>query len=191
MKLILGRVGSHPFSLLVFIAPKVCGGVWDQGCPYPPFRLSWVGFYSHSSLGQAGPILIFVRSYTVAADSEIDNKNYVAINSKISSQLCRCRFRNRQPKTLPLPIQKSAAICAAVGSQKLCRCRFRNRHPKTFPLPIQKSAAKLRRCLFKNQHPKTVPLLIQKLTAWWSHFGFSSLFFFFFFVFTIRNLISN
>jgi hypothetical protein len=40
MQLVLGRVGSHPFSLLVFIAPKVCGGVWDQGCPYPPFRLS-------------------------------------------------------------------------------------------------------------------------------------------------------
>ena len=51
MQLVLGRVGSHPFSLLVFIAPKVCGGVWDQGCPYPPFRLSWVGFYSHSPLG--------------------------------------------------------------------------------------------------------------------------------------------
>jgi len=27
MQLILGRVGSHPFSLLVFIAPKVCWGV--------------------------------------------------------------------------------------------------------------------------------------------------------------------
>jgi len=51
MQLILGRVGSHPFSLLVFIVPKVCWGVWDQGCPYPPFRLSWVGFYSHSPLG--------------------------------------------------------------------------------------------------------------------------------------------
>jgi len=47
----LGRVGSHPFSLLVFISLKMCWGVWDQGCPYPPFRLSWAGFYSHSPLG--------------------------------------------------------------------------------------------------------------------------------------------
>jgi hypothetical protein len=51
MQLVLGRVGSHPFSLLVFIAPKVCWGVWDQGYPYPPFRLSWAGFYSYSPLG--------------------------------------------------------------------------------------------------------------------------------------------
>ena len=97
MKLVLGRVGSHPFSLLIFIAPKICWGVWDQGCPYPPFRLYWAGFYSHSPLGQAGPILIFVRSYTVAVNSEIDNKNYVAADSEIGSQkLFRCRFRNWQ-----------------------------------------------------------------------------------------------
>jgi hypothetical protein len=51
MHLILKRIGSHPFSLLVLVAPKVCGGVWDQGCPYPPFKLSWVGFYYHSPLG--------------------------------------------------------------------------------------------------------------------------------------------
>jgi hypothetical protein len=37
MQLVLGRVGSHPFSLLVFIAPKVWWGVWDQSCPYPSF----------------------------------------------------------------------------------------------------------------------------------------------------------
>jgi hypothetical protein len=79
-----------------------------------------------------------------AADSKISDKtpslliqkstiNYAAADSKISNQkLCCCRFRNRQPKTFPLPIQKSAA--------KLCRCRFRNRQP-TVPVPIQNSAA--------------------------------------------------
>jgi hypothetical protein len=46
MQLILGRVGSHPFSLLVFIAPKVCWGVWDQGCPYPPPVLGYLGLVS-------------------------------------------------------------------------------------------------------------------------------------------------
>jgi len=38
-------------------------------------------------------------------------KNCVAANSEIGSQeLFRCRFRNRQPKTMSLPIQKSTAM---------------------------------------------------------------------------------
>jgi hypothetical protein len=36
--------------------------------------------------------------------------NYAAIDSGINNQkLCRCQFRNRQPRTFPLPIQKSTA----------------------------------------------------------------------------------
>jgi hypothetical protein len=35
--------------------------------------------------------------------------NYVAADSAIGNQkFCRCRFRNRQPKIVSLPIQKSA-----------------------------------------------------------------------------------
>jgi hypothetical protein len=54
------------------------------------------------------------------------------------------QFRNRQPKTVSLPIQKStaknsvaadseidsqnfSAADSEFGSQKVCRCRFRNR----------------------------------------------------------------
>jgi len=60
--------------------------------------------------------------------------NYVAAESEIESQkLCHCRFRNWQPKTLPLPIQESAT--------KLRCCRFENQQP-IMSMSIQKSAAK-------------------------------------------------
>jgi 5-formyltetrahydrofolate cyclo-ligase len=59
--------------------------------------------------------------------------NYAATESEIDNQLCRYQIRNRQPKTMALPIQKSAA--------KLQRCRFKNWQPETVSLPIQKSAA--------------------------------------------------
>jgi len=117
------------------------------------------------------PLLIHkstAKKYTVA-DSEIDSQklrcclfrnrqrelrhyrpinrkpNCAAANSEISSQLGRCRFRDRQPKTASLPIQKSAMRTAPVPTHKLpaklCRCRFRDRQPKTLPLPIQRTAA--------------------------------------------------
>jgi hypothetical protein len=57
-----------------------------------------------------------------------------AANWEIAAKLRRCRFRNWQPETTLLPIQKSAA--------KLCRCRFRNQQPETASLLIQKSAAR-------------------------------------------------
>jgi hypothetical protein len=71
--------------------------------------------------------------------------NTCKFNLEIGSQKqCRCRFRNRQPKTVSLPIQKStaknsvaadseidsqnfSAADSEFGSQKVCRCRFRNR----------------------------------------------------------------
>ena len=89
---------------------------------------------------------------------------------KSAAKLCYCRFRNRQPKALPLPILKSAA--------KLCRCRFRNRQPQIVPLPILKLTAKycvdaypeigsrkLCRCWYRNQQQRSVPLPIQKSAA--------------------------
>jgi hypothetical protein len=65
---------------------------------------------------------------------------------KSVAKLCRCQFRNRQPITASLPIQKSAtknfvAADFEISSQKLCCCLFRNQQ------------------------------------QWWSHFGFTSLFF--------------
>jgi hypothetical protein len=38
---------------------------------------------------------------------------------KSAAKLCRCRFRNRQPKALLLLILE-------ISSQVLCCCRFRN-----------------------------------------------------------------
>jgi len=95
----------------------------------------------------------------VVADSEIEKpktealpiqrwatKNFAAANSEIDSKkLHRCRFRNQQPKTVLLPIQKSAMRTAPLSTHKskakLCRCQFRNQQPIR-PLPIQRSAAK-------------------------------------------------
>jgi len=66
--------------------------------------------------------------------------NCAAANSEISNQLGRCRFRDRQPKTASLPIQKSAMRTVPVPTHKLvaklCRCRCRDRQPKTMLLPI-------------------------------------------------------
>jgi hypothetical protein len=58
-------------------------------------------------------------------------KNFTIVESEIDSQkLCRCRFKNQQPKTLLM--QKSAtknfaAADSEIGSQ-LCCCRIRNRY---------------------------------------------------------------
>jgi len=95
----------------------------------------------------------------VATDSEIDNKNCVTTDSEIDSEnLCHylfkkrqqklrwCGLRNRQWKTVSLPIQKLIAkLCCRRfrdQQQKLCPCRFWNRHRKTVSLSIQRSAAK-------------------------------------------------
>jgi hypothetical protein len=39
---------------------------------------------------------------------KLASKNSFAADLEISSRLCRCRFRNRQPKIVSLPIQKLA-----------------------------------------------------------------------------------
>jgi hypothetical protein len=58
--------------------------------------------------------------------------NCAAAESEIDSQkLCRCRFRNRQPKTLL--IQKLIAKKFVAANSKIGR--------KTMSLPIQKSTA--------------------------------------------------
>jgi hypothetical protein len=59
--------------------------------------------------------------------------NYVAADSEIDNQKLRCcRFRDGQPKTLPLLIQKSTAknytvVDSEIGSYKLRCCLFKNR----------------------------------------------------------------
>jgi hypothetical protein len=65
------------------------------------------------------PILKAAAKYCAVADLEIG-----------SLKLCRCRFRNRQPKAFLLSILKSAAKNYA-AIEKLTT--------KTVPLPIQKS----------------------------------------------------
>ena len=76
-----------PLSLHLYPLLNERGGVWVLNIFgfYPFFELSQVGSYSNSTLGQAGPTLIFVGFYSVAADSEIGSKNYVAADSKIDS----------------------------------------------------------------------------------------------------------
>jgi hypothetical protein len=89
-------------------------------------------------------ILKLAAKYCAATDPEIGSKigmlpiqksasNYVAADSEIGSlKLCRCRFRNRQPKALLLLILKLATkYCAAIEKSTA----------KTVPLPIQKSTA--------------------------------------------------
>jgi hypothetical protein len=62
-------------------------------------------------------------------------KNFVATNLEIGSQLlCRCRFRNQQPKTSSLLIQKSATKNFADANLEISS--------RTVSLPIQKSATK-------------------------------------------------
>jgi hypothetical protein len=68
------------------------------------------------------PIQKSTAKNCVATDSEIGiqklfyylfrirQQNCVAADSEIDNQLCRCRFRNRQPKTVPLLTQKSTAM---------------------------------------------------------------------------------
>jgi hypothetical protein len=96
-------------------------------------------------------------------------KKYVVANSEIASQkLYCCRFQNRQPSSMPLPIQKSvannyAAADAEIGSQVLCHCQSRNRQPQTLPLPIMKSGTKLCCCQFRNRQPKA---LLQPILKW-------------------------
>ena len=126
IQLILGR-GKGGKSMQ-FILGRACWGVQvlDQGCPYPPFGLSYDGFYSYSPLGQAGPTLIFVRFYSVTADSEIG-----------SQKLHRCRFSNRQPNCVIVNSEiNSQKAYSEINSQKA----YSEINSQTVLLPIQKSA---------------------------------------------------
>jgi len=71
-------------------------------------------------------------------------KNFAAADSEIGSQkLHRCRFKNQQPKTVSLPIKKSAARTAPLLTHKSAA--------RTMPLMTYKSAAKLCNCRFRNR----------------------------------------
>jgi hypothetical protein len=84
-------------------------------------------------------------------------KNFVAANSEISRKMCRCRFRNRQPKALLLPILKLVASTVALPIQKLAA--------KIVPLLIQKAATKNFVAADSEIGIKIVSIPIQKLAA--------------------------
>jgi hypothetical protein len=67
--------------------------------------------------------------------------DFLVVHIKSCLFLRRCRFQNRQPQTMSLPIQESTsndyfAANSEIGNQKLRRCLFRNRQPKITSLPI-------------------------------------------------------
>jgi hypothetical protein len=54
-------------------------------------------------------VLLSIQKSTTKTKLEISSENYVAADSEVGSQeLCCCQFKNWQPRTMTLPIQRSA-----------------------------------------------------------------------------------
>jgi hypothetical protein len=61
--------------------------------------------------------LLSIQKSTEKTKLEIDSENYVAADSEVGSQLCCCQFKNWQPRTMTLPIQRSVVKnCVAADS---------------------------------------------------------------------------
>ena len=207
MQLILGKVKSHPFSLLVFIAPISVLGCLGAGprLSLSPFWviLGWFLFSFSPKIGQSNTNfcqvlqcrcrfrnrhqkLCVAAKFFATADSKISSKTFWVPNQKSVAKLCHYRFRNRHPKTIFLPIQKSATMVDSFWLYLFFRClhglllRFLSGitatndariHQRTQPLPIQ------------DLTEKTASLPIQESAAMVGSFFFLS---FFCWVFTLH-----
>ena len=148
-------------------------GVWmlDQGCPYPPFRLSlgWFLFPFSPRIGRTNTNFLLGFTMLLSIQKSAATNMALPIQNKSAANNCADVDSEIGNKTTPLLIQKSATkncivANSVISKQKLCRCRFRNRQQNCVAADSE-IGSQLSRCRFRNWQ------------RWWSHFGFTSSFF--------------